>query len=136
METVIKTFDVQHIEIEAPFEKAFAFIADPGNLPRWTSAFKEANNHTALLVTPNGELKIGLQTIADANGMIDWHMQMPDGSTGSAYSRVTPLPNGNVIYTFVLLAPPVPVEEVEGTLEQQKVLLANELKKLAQLLKQ
>ena len=136
METAIKTFDVQYIEIEAPFEKVFAFIANPENLPLWTSAFKEANNRTALLVTPIGELRIGLQTITDVSGIIDWHMQMPDGSTGKAYSRVTSLPNGNAVYSFVLLAPPVPVEEVEGTLEQQKILLAAELKKLAHLLKQ
>jgi hypothetical protein len=62
-------------------------------------------------------------------------MLMPDGSTGKAYSRVTGLPNGNVVYSFVLLAPPVPIEEIEGTLEQQKQLLAIELKKLAHLLK-
>jgi hypothetical protein len=135
METVLKTFDVQFIEIEAPFEKVFTFIADPGNLPRWTSAFREADENSALLVTPNGELKIGLQTITHSSGVIDWHMHMPDGSIGKAYSRVTGLPNGNVVYSFVLLAPPVPIEEIEGTLEQQKQLLAIELKKLAHLLK-
>ena len=136
METNLKTFDVQYIEIEAPVEKVFSFVADPVNLPRWTAAFREANNSSALLVTPNGELRIGLQTITDASGVIDWHMQMPDGSIGKAYSRVTALPNGNTVYSFVLLAPPVPVEEIEGTLEQQKQLLAAELKKLALLLKQ
>lgn len=135
METAIKTFDVQYIEIEAPFEKVFSFIAEPRNLPQWTAAFREANNQSALLVTPNGELRIGLKTYTDPSGVIDWHMQMPDGSIGKAYSRVTALPNGNVVYSFVMLAPPVPVEEVEGTLEEQKKLLAAELKKLAQLLK-
>jgi len=136
MATNLKTFDVQFIEIEAPFEKVFAFIADPANLPLWTAAFREANNSSALLVTPKGELRIGLQTITDTLGVIDWHMKMPDGSIGKAYSRATALPNGNTLYSFVLLAPPVPVEEVEGTLEQQKQLLNDELKKLAQLLKQ
>lgn len=135
METRIKTFDVQFIEIEAPFEKVFSFIANPANLPKWTAAFKDADKEKALLVTPNGELRIGLQTISDINGIIDWHMHLPDGTVGKAHSRVTPLPNGNVVYSFVLLSPPVPVEEIEGTLEQQKKLLAEELKKLAYLLK-
>jgi hypothetical protein len=135
MDNRLKTFDVQFIEIEAPFEKVFPFIANPANLPKWTAAFREADAQKALLVTPNGELQIGLQTFSDINGIIDWHMHLPDGSVGKAHSRVTALPNGNVVYSFVLLAPPVPVEEIEGTLEQQKKLLAEELKKLAHLLK-
>lgn len=135
MENKLKTFDVQFIEIEAPFERAFHFIADPANLPKWTAAFKEADGQKALLVTPKGELQIGLRTFSDINGIIDWHMYLPDGAVGKAHSRVTALPNGNVVYSFVLLSPPVPVEEIEGTLEQQKKLLAEELKKLAHLLK-
>ena len=135
MDNKLKTFDVQFIEIEAPFEKVFSFIANPANLPKWTAAFREADAQKALLVTPNGELQIGLQTFSDINGIIDWHMHLPDGAVGKAYSRVTALPNGNVVYSFVLLSPPVPVEEMEGTLEHQKKLLAGELKKLAHLLK-
>jgi uncharacterized protein YndB with AHSA1/START domain len=34
------TFDVQSIEIAAPFSMAFRYIADPANLPEWTHAFK------------------------------------------------------------------------------------------------
>jgi hypothetical protein len=135
MENELKTFDLQHIEIEAPFENVFLFIANPVNLPLWTSAFREADENSALLVTPMGELRIGLQTISHPSGIIDWHMQMPDGSISKAYSRVISLPNGKSLYSFVLLAPPVPIEVVEGTLEQQKKLLADELKKLANLLK-
>ena len=61
-------------------------------------------------------------------------MKMPDGTIGKAFSRLTELPNGNVLYSFILLAPPVPVEQVEGTLESQKKLLANELKNLEKFL--
>ncbi|MGH7837256.1 MAG: hypothetical protein ACREQC_05440, partial [Candidatus Binataceae bacterium] len=35
----MKTFDVQSVEIKAPFDKAFAYIADPRRLPKWTAAF-------------------------------------------------------------------------------------------------
>ena len=46
-----------------------------------------------------------------------------------AFSRITE--NGvNSIYSFVLLAPPVPLEQLEGTLSIQKKLLAEELIKL------
>lgn len=134
MENKIITFDVQSIELPANFKKAFTYIADPKNLPNWTSAFREADEKSALLVTPKGELKIGLTTVSTESGTIDWHMKMPDGSIGKAYSRLTELPNGNVLYSFVLLAPPVPIEQMEGTLKEQKQLLANELKNLVHIL--
>jgi hypothetical protein len=134
MDKTVKTFDVQSIELRTEFKKAFAYIADPKNLPHWTSAFKEADEKTALLVTPKGELKIGLATVSNESGTIDWHMKMPDGTIGKAFSRLTELPDGNVLYCFVLLAPPVPIEQVEGTLIEQKKLLANELNNLKRIL--
>ncbi len=134
MDKTVKTFDVQSIEMHTDFKKAYAYISDPKNLPHWTSAFAEADEETALLVTPKGELKIGLVTVFHESGTIDWHMKMPDGTIGKAFSRLTELPNGNVLYSFVLLAPPVPVEQVEGTLNEQKKLLTNELNNLQRIL--
>ncbi|MBI1224545.1 MAG: SRPBCC family protein [Bacteroidetes bacterium] len=135
MEKSFKTFDVQSVELPCNFQKAFDFLANPSNLPKWTAAFTEADEHSAVLVTPNGQLPIGLNTLADAStGTIDWHMTMPDGSIGKAYSRLTALPERHVVYSFVLLAPPVPLEELEGTLEMQKGLLAQELLNLEKLM--
>ena len=130
----MKMYDVQAIELPTSLGKAFEYISTPGNLPGWTSAFKEADEKSALLVTPNGELKISLRTITNQSGTIDWYMTMPDGSVAKAFSRLTDLPNGNVLYSFVLLAPPVPIEQVEGTLEQQKQILSTELERLAKIL--
>ena len=59
---VIKNHDVQSINLPTSTEKAFDYIANPANLEKWTGAFKQANDTSALLVTPNGELKIGLET--------------------------------------------------------------------------
>lgn len=82
------------------------------------------------MVTPNGELKIGIKTkVSKEHGAIDWYMTMPYGSVGAAFSGATPNGSGTV-YTFVLMAPPVPVEQIEGTLKQQKEILRNELTKL------
>ncbi len=134
MKKQIKMYDVQAIELPTSLGKAFEYISTPGNLPGWTSAFKEADEKSALLVTPNGELKISLRTITNQSGTIDWYMTMPDGSVAKAFSRLTDLPNGNVLYSFVLLAPPVPIEQVEGTLEQQKQILSTELERLAKIL--
>jgi hypothetical protein len=134
MDKLIKSFDVQSVELATSFKKAFAYISNPRNLPKWTSAFKEADEESALLVTPAGELKIGLETVSSSSGTIDWHMRMPDGSTGKAFSRLTELPNGNVVYCFVLLAPAVPLEQLEGTLAEQKLILTKELKNLQRIL--
>lgn len=131
----MKDYDVQSVSLDAPSGKAFAFLAAPQNLPRWTSAFKRADDRSALLVTPKGELPIGLRVIADAaSGVIDWHMTMPDGTVAKAHSRVVPNGPARCIYSFVLMAPPVPLEQLEGALEQQKATLSAELKRLQDLL--
>jgi hypothetical protein len=48
----------------------------------------------------------------------------------TAHSRVTPH-RGKSIYTFVLEAPPAPLEELEGALAEQSRILADELSSLA-----
>ena len=47
----------------------------------------------------------------------------PDGSVGLAQSRVTETTRGTCIYSFVLHAPPVALEQVEGALEAQRATL-------------
>ena len=127
-------FDVQSIGINRNTTNVFEFIANPENLSLWTNAFVKADKTSAIMVTPNGELSIKLETIiAKESGTIDWVMTMPDGSIGKAFSRVSK--NGkNAIYSFVLLAPPVPLEQLEGALSAQKIVLAEELKKLKRIL--
>lgn len=133
--SVIKNHDVQSVNLSVTTEKAFNYIANPANLDKWTGAFKNADETSALLVTPNGELKIGLEIKTNKeSGTIDWYMTMPDNSVGVAYSRVTAGPDGNAIYSFVLIAPPVPLEEIEGTLTAQIGQLKEELLKLQQIL--
>lgn len=122
-----KNFDVQSIGIDANYKDVFEFVSKPKNLPLWTNAFAKADDKTAILVTPQGQLPIGLKTIISTElGTVDWIMKMPDGSVGKAYSRVSE--NGaSTIYSFTLLAPPVPLEQIEGALAAQKELLAKEL---------
>jgi uncharacterized protein YndB with AHSA1/START domain len=131
----MKTFDVQSIGIEAPRNRVFEFVAEPGNLPKWAKAFKSADNDSACLQTPEGTAAITLRTDAlrDA-GTIDWTMTFPDGSVGSAYARVTPDGEDRSVFSFVLMAPPVPLEAVEGALEAQRKILAEELVRLKTIL--
>jgi ligand-binding SRPBCC domain-containing protein len=127
----MKTFDVQAVGINKPADAVWAYISNPANLPEWTNAFARADDDTADLVTPMGEVPIQLRTEASADtGSVDWHMTFPDGSVGTAFSRVTPDGADKSIYSFVLMAPPVPLEALEGALQEQMGILATELTNL------
>jgi hypothetical protein len=121
------TFDVQSVEIAAAFATAFRYIADPANLPEWTHAFKQVTDGQAIMETPAGALRVGLRVDAsEPHGTIDWTITFPDGATAKAASRV--IPHGDrSIYTFVLEAPPVPLERLEGALAEQSRILTTEL---------
>jgi hypothetical protein len=128
-------FDVQAIEIHAPRERVFEFIREPRNLPRWAHAFELADDTGARLRTPAGTVDIRLHTTAAAaSGTIDWRLVFSDGSVALAQSRVTETTRGSSIYSFVLHAPPVPLEQIEGALAQQGETLREELSTLKRLL--
>lgn len=131
----MRLFDVQGIEIDAPRARVFAFVSNPDNLPRWAQAFQSVEKGQARLETPDGSVEVRLDVLADAPaGTIDWRMEFPDGSVGMAQSRVTDTARSTSIYSFVLHAPPVALEQVEGALEAQRVTLRTELSRLKQLL--
>lgn len=131
----MEMFDVQAIEIRAPRASVFDFIRRPQNLPRWAEAFASADETHALLRTPAGSVQIELRTVADADsGTIDWRMMFPDGSVALAQSRVTETSRDTSIYAFVLHAPPVPLEQLEGALAVQRETLRGELRALRTLL--
>jgi hypothetical protein len=125
------SFKVESVRIKTTLEKAFRYISDPNNLPEWTHAFEEVQNGKATMTTPGGAVEVGLRVRASApEGTIDWHMTFPDGNVASAYSRVIPESDEHSIYNFILMAPPVPLEQLEGTLNQQAHILREELAKL------
>jgi hypothetical protein len=131
----MRMFDVQGIEIEAPVETVFEFLRIPENLPRWAHAFTSAGNGAARLETPAGAVDIGLYVSANAEaGTVDWRLEFPDGGVGVAQSRVTQTTRGTCIYSFVLHAPPVALEQIEGALEAQSRTLRAELTTLKALL--
>src|SRR5687767_6712946 len=123
----MRDFEVQTIEIEAPFDAAFKYISDPRTLPEWTHAFRSVSNGRATMVTPRGSVEVGLRVEGSrAAGTIDWFMTFPDGSVARAFSRLIDL-GDRCLYSFVLMAPPVPLEQLEGVLEEQARVLSEEL---------
>ena len=132
----MKTYDVQTIEINAPFDRVFGYIADARKLPEWTNAFKSVSNGRAVMETPNGSVEIELAVqVARSQGTIDWIMTFPDGSVARAYSRVVAADKERSLYSFILMAPPVPLEQLEGALEAQSHILREELAKLGAILR-
>jgi uncharacterized protein YndB with AHSA1/START domain len=131
----MKMFDVQSIEIMAPPARVFEFIQNPENLPRWAHAFVTAQPGRARLATPAGTVDITLEVLADAKtGTVDWHLIFHDGGRGIAQSRVTETARGTSVYSFVLHAPPVALEQIEGALSAQIETLKGELAALKSLL--
>ena len=131
----MKIFDVQGIVLGVPLSRAFTYIADPRNLPEWTSAFAKVFDGKALLRTPSGEVEIGLQTTSSRDvGTVDWLMSFPGDVCATAFSRIVDLDRERCVYSFVLTPPPVPLEALEGALEAQSQALAKELKRLKQIL--
>ena len=131
----MRMFDVQGIEIVATRAKVFEFLKEPGNLPQWAHAFVSAAEGRARIDTPAGAVDVGLDVSADAEaGTVDWRLAFPDGTIGVAQSRVTETSRGTSIYSFVLHAPPVALEQVEGALEAQRAILQSELATLKSLM--
>ena len=133
----MKTFDVQGIALAVPRDTAFAFVADPSTLPRWTEAFESVEDGRAVMRTPRGAVSIGLRVDSSAAlGTVDWRMTFPDGTVAAAYSRLVDLDDRRCVLTFVLTPPPVPLEELEGALEAQSATLRKELASLKRILEQ
>ena len=131
----MKHFDLQGVQLDVPARRAFSFIADAAQLPRWTSAFASVHNGQAVMRTPRGNLTVNLEVAASMpQGTVDWRIIFPDGSIATACSRVVELAADRCVFTFVLTSPPVPLEQLEGTLEAQSRTLAEELLTLKRIL--
>jgi hypothetical protein len=131
----MKRFDVQGIELQATQGQVFSYIADPNHLPHWTRAFASVANGRAMMRTPNGEIDIDLVVqSSEEQGTVDWLMTFPDGSVATAFSRVVKLDSKGCVFAFVLTPPPVPLEQLEGSLEAQSRTLSEELQSLKRIL--
>ena len=105
------------------------------HLPEWTSAFTAIAPGRATMTTPDGTVEVALDVLASRHeGTVDWKMTFPDGSVAMAWSRVMSSGPDRSLYSFVLTAPPVPLEAVEGALEQQSEQLREELARLKAIL--
>ena len=99
--------DTQTIRLETDATRAFAFLADPANLPVWAVGFCRRIRRDGgqwVVETVSGECALDID--ADpGRGTIDFHLRPAPGVTASAYSRLVPC-TGGCEYVFTQFAPP------------------------------
>jgi hypothetical protein len=133
----MQKFDCVTRELPARYEDAFQFIADPINLPKWATAFQEADETSALIARSEKDepIRIGLTTVSSIEtGLIDWYMDMPDGTSVRTLTRIIDLFNDNCLYTFIFFARPAPEDHVVVNLANQKKAIEKEFDNLVRLL--
>src|SRR5918995_4484038 len=117
--------DTQTITLPVGFEEAFAFLAQPENLPRWAVGFARSIRREGddwIVQTAQGEVPI--RVVSDAmRGTIDFHMRVAPGLEAVAYSRVVPNDSG-AEYVFTQIQMPGMTDEVFAA---QRAALAEEL---------
>jgi len=117
--------DTQTITLPVSAEEAFAFLAEPENLPRWAVGFARGIRCEAdawIVQTTQGEMPVCV--VADArHGTIDFHMTVAPGVEAVAYSRVVPNEAG-AEYVFTQFQLPGMADEVFAA---QRAALAEEL---------
>jgi hypothetical protein len=117
--------DTQAITVPVSAEEAFAFLAEPENLPRWAVGFARGIRREGdewIVQTAQGEMRV--RVLADAaHGTIDFHMSVAPGLETVAYSRVVPNDAG-AEYVFTQFQLPGMADEVFAA---QRAALAEEL---------
>ena len=117
--------DTQTVTLPVSSEEAFAFLAEPENLPRWAVGFARGIRREEgawFVQTAQGEMPV--RVVADAaHGTIDFHMSVAPELEAVAYSRVVPNDSG-AEYVFTQFQLPGMADEVFAA---QRAALAEEL---------
>jgi hypothetical protein len=117
--------DTQTTTLPVSAEDAFAFLAQPENLPRWAVGFARGIRREGdewILQTAQGEMPV--RVCADpTRGTIDFHMRVAPGLEAIAYSRVVPNDSG-AEYVFTQFQLPGMPDEIFAA---QRAALAEEL---------
>ena len=117
--------DTQTITLPVSAEEAFAFLAEPKNLPRWAVGIARGIRREGdawIVQTAQGEMPV--RVVAEATqGTIDFHMRVAPGLGAVAYSRVVPNDSG-AEYVFTQFQLPGMADEVFAA---QRAALTEEL---------
>ena len=99
--------DTQTVTIPASYERVFAFLAEPANLPRWAVGFARdirRNGDGWIVATGHGEMPIRYET-EPRYGIVDFHLMPAPGVDAVAHSRLVANGDG-VEYVFTQFQTP------------------------------
>ena len=103
--------------LPASKERAFAYLSNVENLPRWATEFArelKVVDGRHKVVNGLGEFFFEIQA-DEATGVIDMHAGPSEAQMALFPSRVVALPGGGSAYTFTMFqAPEQPDEQFEG----------------------
>jgi hypothetical protein len=124
----------QTISLPVDQLQAFAFLAEPQNLPRWAVGFCHAirpTDEATTWIATTGQGEVRVRYVADPKtGVIDFHLSPAPGVDVLAASRV--VPNGDhAEYVFTQFQSPGMPDEVFAA---QVAALGDELQVLARIL--
>lgn len=105
--------DTQAATIPANAAEAFAFLADPQNLPRWAVGFARGVRREGddwIVQTAQGEVPVRY-VVDSERGTIDFHMSVAPDVEVVAYSRIIPNSTG-AEYIFTQFQGPGMTDEV------------------------
>jgi hypothetical protein len=123
-----KRSNTRAVTIPASVEEVFAFLGDPGNLPRWAVGFARGIRRDGdewIVQTAAGEFPIRYRIDAE-RGTIDIHTTVAPGVVSSAYSRVLENGSGAEFVFTHFQEPGMPDDVFEGqraALEEELALL-------------
>jgi hypothetical protein len=95
--------------VNAPADAVYAFASRMENLPQWASGLAagiEQRNGDWYTQSPMGEVKVAMAP-ANAFGVLDHDVTLPDGTTVHNAFRVTPSGEGSLLVFVVLHLPGV-----------------------------
>jgi hypothetical protein len=119
-------------EFNVSADMAYAFIAQPSNLPKWALAFRDADEYSALLAFPDGNsLRVPMITkVSKEFGVIDWHISLPNGFLDIVRSRVYSVTDDRCIYELSFNERPVADAMMESAMEEQARMVEQEFDNL------
>jgi mannose-6-phosphate isomerase-like protein (cupin superfamily) len=111
--------DTQTISIDTPADEAFAFVADPRNLPRWAIGFaKHIEPRDDTWVVTTGEGQVSLRCVADEHlGVVDFHLTMAGGVEAIAHTRLVPRGEATEYVFTQVQAPGMPDAVFDGQVD-------------------
>lgn len=114
--------DTQQVAISVDHRQLFAFLADPGNLPKWAVGFCRAIRQDGdrwMVQTPQGEVAVRYVTHPSL-GIIDFLLSPGPGIEMTAYSRVLPNGDGSEYIFTQFQAPGMPDDVYEAQVRALK----------------